>query len=265
VRATAMKAAAWIGWYAMVAAAVPAQAQTPVPLPSGFVHLRAVDASSLQDVRYATARNFTAAPVPGYAAGECILLRRVAHALKLVQDDLRKRNLSLKVYDCYRPMRAVASFVAWVAKPGAAGDSRYYPRTKRSQLIKQGYIASTSDHSRGIAVDLTLVALPLDAKLPATEATAHAPCTASKLEREADISVDMGTGFDCFDARSHTDSKDITAEQRAMRATLSAAMVSRGFTGYRNEWWHFTFADAGAARAHDFVVVAAPASSSPSR
>src|SRR5262249_37585938 len=145
------------------------------------------------------------------------------------------------------------------------GDDRHYPRTKRSQLIKQGYIASTSDHSRGIAVDLTLVALPLDAKLPATEATAHAPCTASKLEREADISVDMGTGFDCFDARSHTDSRDTTAGRGARRARWGAERVSGGFRGYRNKGWLFPFADGGGERAHVLVFGAAPASSSPSR
>src|SRR5947209_6502950 len=79
-------------------------------LPAGFVRVRDIDKTIVQDIRYATAANFTGAPVPGYQAGECILLREAAEALKLVQRDLRPSGLSLKVYDCYRPVRAVKAF-----------------------------------------------------------------------------------------------------------------------------------------------------------
>ena len=90
-------------------------------LPAGFVRLRDIDETIVQDIRYATATNFTGAVVPGYQAGECILLREVAEALKLVQSDLRPRDLSLKVYDCYRPVRAVKAFMQWVRTPATPG------------------------------------------------------------------------------------------------------------------------------------------------
>ena len=131
----------------------------PSHLPTGFVYLRDVEPTIVQDIRYATAENFTGVPVPGYQANECILLRELAEALKLVQRDLQPRGLSLKVYDCYRPIRAVKAFMRWVQTPSAPGDRRYWPRTQRGDLVKLGYIASSSSHSTGAAVDLTLVPL----------------------------------------------------------------------------------------------------------
>ena len=100
-----------------------------------------------------------AAPVPGYGAPECVLLREVAVALKEVQDELRAKNLGLKVYDCYRPRRAVSAFVDWVKKPNSKGDESHYPNTSRADLLKLGYISAVSSHSYGTAVDLTLIAL----------------------------------------------------------------------------------------------------------
>src|ERR1043166_7210102 len=82
-------------------------------LPPGFVYLRDVDSSIHQDIRYATGDNFTGRPLPGYGAAECILRRDTAEALKGVQADLSRENLSLKVYDCYRPTRAVRGMAAW--------------------------------------------------------------------------------------------------------------------------------------------------------
>ncbi|MFA9550682.1 MAG: M15 family metallopeptidase, partial [Hyphomicrobium sp.] len=73
----------------------------------GFVYLRDIDPSIIQDMRYAGHDNFMGGPVQGYKAPECILLRSAAKALSRVQEDLKSRSLSLKVYDCYRPKRAV--------------------------------------------------------------------------------------------------------------------------------------------------------------
>ena len=107
-----------IGLTACLAAKAGYSAETS-PLPVGFVRLRNFDATIMQDIRYATAHNFTQALVPGYLAGECVVLREVANALKLVQADLRPLGLSLKVYDCYRPVRAVKAFMSWVQKTSA--------------------------------------------------------------------------------------------------------------------------------------------------
>ena len=93
-------------------------------LPEPLVYLRDVDASILQDIRYAGPDNFTGRPVPGYGAHECVILREAAEALSRVQRGLLARNLSLKVYDCYRPRQAVRTFVAFV-KDGADADSMF--------------------------------------------------------------------------------------------------------------------------------------------
>ena len=210
-------------------------------LPSGFVYLRDIDASIVQDIRYAGRANFTNARVPGYFAGECILLRQVAEALKLVQADLRQRSLSLKVYDCYRPVRAVRAFMDWVRSPEPGEAPQHWPRTQRSELVKLGYIASSSVHSTGAAVDLTLVKLPVAASRADSNAT-YAPCNAG-ASREPDNSLDMGTSFDCFDPMSHTASNEITSEQRENRRLLIASMAARGFKNYDREWWHFTYVE----------------------
>ncbi|WP_309775394.1 M15 family metallopeptidase [Nitrobacter vulgaris] len=221
-------------------------------LPSKFVYLSDIDASILQDIRYAGRANFTGARVPGYVAGECILLRQVAEALKLVQADLRQRSLSLKVYDCYRPVRAVRSFMHWVGNP-EPGEAQFWPRTQRSDLVKLGYIASSSVHSTGAAVDLTLVKLPVASSKADPNAT-YAPCNAS-TSREPDNSLDMGTTFDCFDPMSHTASSEITSEQRENRRLLVGSMAAHGFKNYDREWWHFTYIELPSIpKVQDFLV-----------
>ena len=82
-------------------------------LPAGFVYLRDVAPAIAQEIRYATYDNFTGRPLPGYAAGECVLAREAAQALARVEADLAKQSLGLKVYDCYRPTRAVRGMWNW--------------------------------------------------------------------------------------------------------------------------------------------------------
>src|SRR5208283_571482 len=169
-------------------------AEAREPLPPNFVYLKDIDSTIVQDIRYATPFNFTGAPVPGYGAAECVLLREVALALKDEQEELRPQNLGLKVYDCYRPQRAVRAFVDWVRKPGSKGDDRHYPRTQRNDLVKLGYISAASSHSYGTAVDLTLIALP-SGQTQAARRNDYGACVAPKGQREPDESLDMGTGF----------------------------------------------------------------------
>lgn len=224
-------------------------------LPQEFVYLRDIDPTIVQDIRYATADNFTRSRVNGYQAGECILLREVAQALKLVQDDLRPRGYSLKVYDCYRPVRAVKAFMQWVQKPGAPGNGRYWPRTRRKDLVKLGYIAANSIHSTGSAVDVTLVALPTAIARPFNSGAPYAACNTASTAREHDNSLDMGTSFDCFDQMSYTESSEITAKQRENRRMLVDAMSARRFKNYSREWWHFTYIGLPSLpKAQDFVI-----------
>ena len=223
-------------------------------LPKGFVYLRDVDATIVQDMRYAGTDNFVGRPLPGYGAPECVLRREVAASLSKVQADLAKSNLSLKVYDCYRPTRAVAAMARW-ANDGAREQptKRFYPALEKRTLFAYGYIAARSAHSTGSAVDLTLVPLPAPPVAAFNAAAHYGPCTGSAAARAPDTSLDMGTGFDCFDAASHTASAAISAAQKRARATLVAAMRKHGFKNYFREWWHFTFALPD-ARSHDVPI-----------
>jgi D-alanyl-D-alanine dipeptidase len=189
-RAEAAGFRAWIAPAAatmLLAMAQGAAAQSA--LPSGFVYLRAVEPSIAQDIRYAGPDNFVGRPLPGYDGAECILREDVAAALKRVQASLRAVGLSLKVYDCYRPMRAVRAMVQWVNDGrGEAPTKRYFPKLPKSSLLRLGYIASRSRHSTGNAIDLTLIkteaapAAPFDPPPPRTmhgPAAQRSPTTAS--------------------------------------------------------------------------------------
>ncbi|MGB6969379.1 MAG: M15 family metallopeptidase [Methyloceanibacter sp.] len=221
-------------------------AATPIragDMPEGFVYLRDVDPTIQQDMRYAGADNFTGHPVPGYQAPECVLARQAAEALAAVQADLKGQGLSLKLYDCYRPAQAVAAFVAWAKEPSAPESKTvHYPNLDKTMLFPQGYIATVSGHSRGATMDLTLI--PLGAEpAPLSSGQSLGACTAPQVEREADDSLDMGTGFDCFDVKANTEASGLTPEQRANRQILLDAMSRHGFNNYDKEWWHFTLRD----------------------
>lgn len=234
---------------------LPGLAQSATRLPDGFVYLRDIDASIRQDLRYAGPNNFVGRPLPGYRAGECLLRRPAAIALKAVQADLAQQNLSLKVYDCYRPTRAVARMAQWAVDADAKPDTaRFYPGLNKAQLFSLGYIASHSAHSRGIAVDLTVV--PKDGPPPAPyDASArYGSCAGPIAARAPDDSLDMGTGFDCFSVRSHTRNGSITPEQRARRQLLLDAMARHGFLNYKREWWHFSYPAADTRREYDFPI-----------
>src|SRR5262245_16160612 len=112
--------------------------------------------------------------------------------------------MSLKVYDCYRPQRAVRAFVAWASdRSEDPKTKRFYPRLAKRQLLSEGYIASKSNHSRGVVVDAALVRLPVPQVEPFDPTRTYGDCTAPKEQRPPDSSMDFGTDFDCFDERSH--------------------------------------------------------------
>jgi D-alanyl-D-alanine dipeptidase len=232
---------------------VPASARDM--LAPGFVYLRDIDSSIFQDMRYATHDNFTGHPLPGYGAPECVLRRDTAEALTRVQADLARLNLGLKVYDCYRPIRASRAMTTW-AHEGIddAANRRFYPALHKRSLFALGFIAARSRHSTGTAIDLTLVRLPA-APTPRFDPTArYGPCTAPADQRAPDNSVDMGTGFDCFDIRSYGSNMSITPEQRQWRLVLQLAMRRHGFANYFREWWHYSFYGAPEPRAYDFSI-----------
>jgi D-alanyl-D-alanine dipeptidase len=210
--------------------------------PPPFVALRDVDPTVVQDIRYFTAHNFTGAPVDGYRRPECLLTRPAAEALRRVQAGLLRRGLSLKVYDCYRPQRAVDAFAAWAKDPrDLRTKAEFYPRVDKSRLFADGYIAARSGHSRGSTVDLTVVRLPAPPPRPYVPGEPLVPCYAPQSLRFPDGSLDMGTGFDCFDTLAHTLDPRVRGVQRAGRLLLKAAMQAQGFANLPQEWWHYTY------------------------
>ncbi|MFK0222924.1 M15 family metallopeptidase [Streptomyces vinaceus] len=184
--------------------------------PGGFVDLAEVDSSIQTDMRYAVSGNFVGSPLDGYLGPLCIVTSEAADVLAEVQQDVSARGYGLRIYDAYRPARAVAHIARWAAD---LGDQRtkpeFYPGVDKSRLFTDGYIHGRSGHSRGSTVDVTLISASSDP-------------------------VDMGTGFDCFDPRSHTMDPRIGIEQRANRLVLTSAMERAGFVNLPEEWWHYT-------------------------
>jgi zinc D-Ala-D-Ala dipeptidase len=224
----------------------------------GFVPLADVDATILQDMRYATNYNFVGRRIDGYRDPACILHRRAAKALKRAQNDLREQGYTLKVYDCYRPQRAVDHFVRWSENGSQKMKREFYPRVDKSRVFDLGYVARRSGHSRGSTVDLTLVKLPA-APQPAWSRREFGltACTAPKRRRFPDNSIGMGTSYDCFDPRSHT--LNSSGRARRNRLLLKRTMERAGFEPYANEWWHFTLREERHPdRYFDFPVVWPP-------
>jgi D-alanyl-D-alanine dipeptidase len=235
------------------AAIAPASAQT---LPGGFVFLRDIDPTIIQDIRYAGPNNFVGRPLTGYEAAECVVKRRVALALKNIQQELAPQKLSLKMLDCYRPVRAVHDMVMWAHNGRQTpAERRYIPAFHKADLFRLGYIAEHSGHSTGTAVDLTLVDLNADNSSQFDPNKAYADCTADAGARAPEASVDMGTGYDCSDVKAHTRARPITPDQRRWRNVLVAAMAKQGFVNYWKEWWHFSLPGAGGP-AYDFPITA---------
>jgi D-alanyl-D-alanine dipeptidase len=241
---------------ALVVAASVSQAGAQA-LPGGFAYLRDIDPTILQDIRYAGANNFIGRPLAGYGAGECVVKREVGLALKTVQRELARQKLSLKMFDCYRPERAVADMVAWAANgKETPAERRYNPAFRKADLFRLGYIATHSQHSTGAALDLTLVDLTADNSAAFDPNKVYADCTAPAAARVPEGSVDMGTGYDCSDVKAHTAASSITPAQRRWRNLLVAAMARQGFVNYSKEWWHFSQSGAG-VQAYDFPITRA--------
>lgn len=222
------------GGDAAAAAEMPRISDAQTPDAAGMVSIQSLVPDILLDIRYASAANFVGGRVRGYEAPRCYLLEPVAEALRRVELSLRAQSLRLKIFDCYRPVRAVQHFMEWASDlDDQRTKQRYYPNLKKSELLGE-YIAPVSGHSRGATVDLTLMRCRPDGR-----------CS----------NLDMGTDFDFFDVRAHTDSPDVTPQQRENRQILRAAMEREGFQNYVMEWWHYTFRPEPTPElAYDFAV-----------
>ncbi|WP_247121172.1 M15 family metallopeptidase [Kordiimonas marina] len=182
---------------------------------AGFADLGASIPGLIVEARYAGRENFMGRPVAGYHANKAFLAKPAAEALQAVQAALAREGLGLKVFDAYRPQRAVDDFMAWCADAGdTVRKADYYPDVDKGQLVAKGYIAEKSGHSRGSTVDLTLV--------------------------KDGVELDMGSGFDFFGPVSHYAAEGLTDAQKANRKLLRDVMARHGFEPYAPEWWHFT-------------------------
>jgi len=241
---------------------LPALALAGTPLPKGFVYLREIDPTIVQDIRYAGSHNFIGRPIRGYLAAECILSDRAANALKTAQKMLAEKKLSLIVWDCYRPKRAVDDFLQWSKDPTHSEmKAEFYPRTDKQKLFVLGYLATRSAHSRGSAVDLGIVPSAFSFSPPPNALPSLKACTLPKGKRFEDGTVDFGTGYDCLDVLGNTSNVFIGRTALRNRETLRTYMERAGFRPYAKEWWHFELIKAPFNRQlFDFEVSAAPLS-----
>jgi D-alanyl-D-alanine dipeptidase len=185
-------------------------------LPDGFIRLSEIIPDIHVDLRYYSKDNFLGRPVEGYLSPVCILSLQAAKALSKVQLDLKKEGLKLKIFDAYRPQRAVDDFVQWAKSLNDTTMKKtYFPKVSKALLFEHGYIASRSGHTRGSTVDLTLI-----------------DSTGKKL--------DMGTPWDFFSPKSWPSSQAVPEQAQRNRAFLRQIMQRHGFIPYEPEWWHFT-------------------------
>ena len=185
--------------------------------PSGFVSLGDAVPDAILEIRYYSTWNFIGDRIDGYEQPAAFLTREAAEALRAASNELISRGFRIKIYDAYRPQRAVDHFARWAED---VNDVRmkecFYPDVDKARLFELGFIARHSGHSRGSTVDLTL----FDAR----------------TQKEAD----MGGVFDFFGEVSHWDYQGITPEQRANRMLLRRTMTGCGFRPLAEEWWHFS-------------------------
>ena len=171
----------------------------------------------LLDIRYYSSFNFIGERIDGYEEPAALMTREAAQALKAVSDEAAKQGLRLKIFDAYRPQKAVDHFMRWAADPADTRMKAYfYPELNKDEIIPQGYIAEHSGHSRGSTVDLT------------------------RFDMASQQDLDMGGTFDFCGEKSHPDYAGISEAQHANRMLLQSMMVRCGFRPLSTEWWHFT-------------------------
>ncbi len=201
---------------------------------SQFVNITDVVPDAMLEIRYHSTYNFVGARIDGYEEPTALLTRQAADSLRAVSLDLKRHGYVLKIYDAYRPQRAVDHFMRWSQDLGDTITKAYfYPRLTKKEVFDGEYVATKSGHSRGSTVDLTIVDM--------------------KTGKE----VDMGGTFDWFGIESHPDygggnpetldfqqtDPNLTSVQFYNRMVLRTAMLRHGFKPLDNEWWHFTLKD----------------------
>ena len=183
----------------------------------GFVNVGEEIPDVLSDIRYYSSFNFIGERVDGYEEPTALMTREAAEALKAAGSEAAGLGYRLRIFDAYRPQKAVAHCVRWAKDPDDVRMKKFfYPDLEKKDIIPLGYIAEHSGHSRGSTVDLTL------------------------FDMAAQQDLDMGGTFDYFGERSYPDYSGVSKEQHANRMLLQKIMVKHGFRPLKTEWWHFT-------------------------
>ncbi|XWK77366.1 M15 family metallopeptidase [Kordia algicida OT-1] len=191
--------------------------QSSSQLPKGFVYVTDYVPDITLELRYFCSDNFIGTHIDGYEAEKCILSLQAAKALQKVQSELKKQNLGIKVFDAYRPQRAVDHFRRWARDINdTLMKQEYYPDVAKKDLFRLQYIATQSRHSSGSTVDLTIINL--------------------KTKKE----LDMGSSYDFFGKISWVSYQNLSKKQLQNRKLLQEVMLKNGFRNYPKEWWHFT-------------------------
>lgn len=186
-------------------------------LEKDFVYIQSIVPTIALEMRYAGTNNFIGKPIKGYINPVGIVSEETAFALKKVQKSLQKKGLGLKIFDAYRPQRAVDHFAAWALDLNDTIQKHlFYPDVRKSELFDKGYISYKSGHTRGSTVDLTIIDL--------------------KSNKE----LDMGFPYDFFGKESWVAYDKLTKKQLKNRQLLQQVMLNNGFKNYAKEWWHFT-------------------------
>ncbi|OUR99297.1 peptidase M15 [Flavobacteriales bacterium 33_180_T64] len=186
-------------------------------LPNDFIYVKDIIPDIDVELRYFSGNNFVGDTIDGYKSNTLILTRQSAQALKKVQDELQEQNLCLRVYDGYRPQRAVNHFMRWAKDLNdTINKQQFYPDVEKRYLFREEYIATRSGHSRGSTLDLTII-----------DAHTNEP-------------LDMGSPYDFFGKESWVAYSELTKKQIANRQLLQMVMLKHNFRNYPKEWWHFT-------------------------
>lgn len=186
-------------------------------LPEGFVYVDEVIPTIEVDLKYYSTDNFVGDTINGYQANRLILTLKATETLHNVQEQLLLDNKCLRVFDGYRPQRAVNHFMTWAKDLNdTINKTQFYPDIDKKQLFVEEYIATRSGHSRGSTVDLTII------------------------DGQTNEPLDMGSSYDFFGEQSWVDYSEITEKQKSNRQLLQRVMLKNGFYNYPKEWWHFT-------------------------
>lgn len=213
------------------------------PRPQNFVCLQTLNPDIRIAMRYHTSENFTGQPVPGYTHPVALLHKKTAHALLQAQAHFHAQGYDIVIYDAYRPQKASDFFKKWTLETAhQERKSHYYPLMDKQDLFDRGFIASRSAHSRGNAVDLSLIACntPLPALVDPQPRVLEDGTNVTYLY---DNTLDMGMHFDFFGPESCTASTNISAHAQSNRQFLQETMHGLGFENYEKEWWHFHLKD----------------------